>query len=378
MNSIFGIRASRRRVLAAGLLAATASIGSVWPLAGGSPIDHDDKVILFPVFAVEGGTLSWTAHIRGWIYEREEDDTARRSLLSELKTRILQRFALSEADLGQEPADQPSNFSQRAGMFLVDNERRKRIAVTINGSTFNLGRSEPNGHFAGDVRLTGVSDSSGNWTDVHVVMPAGNAPVFAGKMQFIGRRGFSVVSDIDDTIKHSEVRNKIQLGLNTFVRDFRAAPGMAALYQRWEANGPVVFHYVSGSPFQLYPDLAAFAKKAGFPAGSFHLRTFRLKDRSAAAFFGDPLQFKLETIRPLLDQFPDRRFILVGDSGEHDPEVYAQLGANAPNVAAILIRNVTDEDLTSPRLAKLFAPLPARILRRVFRDTKELEDFTPH
>jgi hypothetical protein len=48
-----------------------------------------------------------------------------------------------------------------------------------------------------------------------------------------------------------------------------------------------------------------------------------------------------------------------------------------PNVAAVLIRDVTNEPLNSPRYAKLFAKLPASVERRVFRDTRELDDFKP-
>jgi phosphatidate phosphatase APP1 len=220
--------------------------------------------------------------------------------------------------------------------------------------------------------------TAGEWADVRATLPREDARVFAGKVQLIPRAGITVISDIDDTIKHSEVRDKVQLGLNTFAREFRATPGTAALYQRWaRGGGQVVFHYVSGSPFQLFSDLAEFARREGFPEGSFHLRMLRLKDSSAAQFFGDPKAFKLATIRPIVRLFTDRRFILVGDSGEDDPEVYAILASEFPSVDAIVIRDVTNETLESPRYRKLFARVPARVQRRVFRETSELDDFAP-
>ena len=226
--------------------------------------------------------------------------------------------------------------------------------------------------------LPAGAGAAGAWVNVRAMLRSGDARVFAGKVQLIPRAGITVISDIDDTIKHSEVRDKVQLGLNTFAREFRATPGTAALYKRWaQGGGRVVFHYVSGSPFQLFSDLAEFARRDGFPEGSFHLRPFRLKDSSAAQFFGDPKAFKLATIRPIVQQFKDRRFILVGDSAEDDPDVYAILASEFPNVAAILIRDVTNETLESPRYTKLFAGVPARVQRRVFRETSELDDFTP-
>ena len=118
----------------------------------------------------------------------------------------------------------------------MDNERRKQVSVTIAGVTFTLGQSEPSGHFEGDITLTGAR-RSGEWAEVRAVTRAGDSRAFAGKVQFIGRRGVSVVSDIDDTIEDSNVLDKRELGANTFLRDFRAAPGMAALYGRWAASG---------------------------------------------------------------------------------------------------------------------------------------------
>jgi phosphatidate phosphatase APP1 len=374
MTNITGIAASRRRSLTSGL----AAIFCLCLLGAGlaSPVNVDEQVILFPTFAFEESSTSWTGHIRGWIYE-PETGRVRNQLAPVLETLIDQRFRLSREDQRREAAASRSPFARRADMFLVDNERGQRLPVTIAGQTVVLGRSEKNGHFEGEVKLPAAAGRPGDWIEVRALTRSGDTRVFTGRVQLIPRTGISVISDIDDTIKHSQVRDKVQLGLNTFFRDFRATQGMAALYKRWESAGDVVFHYVSGSPFQLYPDLVDFARKDGFPEGSFHLRKFRLKDRSLTEFFGDPLAFKLGVIRPIMGQFRERRFILVGDSGEKDPEVYAQLASELPNVAAILIRDVTNEDLDSPRYAKLFSKLPASVERRVFRDTKELDDFKP-
>ena len=342
-----------------------------------SSVDDEEHVMFFPTFAVEGNGSSWTAQVHGWIYEPE---TGRlRDELSLLLDRLIgQRFGLSRATILNDSVEAAQRFEQRTAPFLVDNQRGKRVAVTVAGASGITEKSEENGHFVGTVTLPAAAGRAGEWVDLRAALPAGDGRVFAGKVQLIPRAGITVVSDIDDTIKHSEVRDKIQLGLNTFAREFRATPGTAALYQRWAGGGrEIVFHYVSGSPFQLFPPLAEFARRDGFPEGSVHLRPFRLKDSSALQFFGDPKKFKLDTISPILRQFKDRRFILVGDSGEHDPEVYAALASDFSNVVAIFIRDVTNETLDSPRYTKLFAGLPARVLRRVFRQTSELDDFTP-
>ena len=136
---------------------------------------------------------------------------------------------------------------------------------------------------------------------------------------------------------------------------------------------------MSGSPWQLYPALADFVQREGFPRGSFNLRQFRVKDKSAVEFLENrTLEYKLGVINTLMRRFPERQFVLVGDSGEKDPEVYKELASRFPNqVRAILIRDVRGEDLSSDRFVKLYEKLPEHITRRVFRETRELADFSP-
>ena len=129
---------------------------------------------------------------------------------------------------------------------------------------------------------------------------------------------------------------------------------MSNLYNGWARSGGAVFHYVSGSPWQLLAPIADFMDRDRFPRGSFHLRRFRVKDRTVREFLENrTLEFKVETIERLMALLPDRRFVFLGDSGEKDPEVYAQLAARCPRqVAAILIRNVTKEGRAAPRYAR--------------------------
>jgi phosphatidate phosphatase APP1 len=184
-----------------------------------------------------------------------------------------------------------------------------------------------------------------------------------------------VISDIDDTIKVSEVRSKEALLANTFLREYRAVEGMAPAYRPWAAAG-AVFHYCSASPWQLYEFLAEFLERTGYPAGTVHLKTFRVKDTSFFNLFASPEEYKRGVIEPILETFPRRRFLLVGDSGEKDPEIYATLARKYPKqVAGILIRDVTDERADAERYRKCFEGLP-RERWHIFTDPKELERVT--
>lgn len=346
-------------------LGASACVGA----SGTSPIKADEEVIFFPTFAFQdGGASSWTASVHGWIFE-PVGQTARAPF---------ERLLRERAEVSEEQS-RSNIFRERTEKFFVDNERSKTLSVNLSGRTITLKPSKANGHFEDLIALGAVRGQSGEWLDIGAVTPPGEKRTFAGRIQLIGPRGVSVVSDIDDTIKISEVLDKRKLVANTFLLPFRPAPGMSELYRRWAAEGGAVFHYVSAGPWQLYPVLADFVTREGFPAGSFHMRPFRLKDRSAAEFLENRTEeYKLGVIDPLIRRFPGRRFVLVGDSGERDPEIYAELAKRFPDqVKAILIRNVTGESLTSPRFVELAAKVPVHVRRHLFRDTAELANFAP-
>jgi hypothetical protein len=184
-----------------------------------------------------------------------------------------------------------------------------------------------------------------------------------GCIRFLAAEGVSVISDIDDTIKvtHVPVGKKTILR-NTFLKEFRAAEGMRDRYLQMVADaGPssdCCFHYVSGSPWQLFPELSRFVvEREGFPAGTFHMKNLRLnlletgalESLRTFALGGDlaTLNQKVRQITNLMIHLPNRRFILVGDSGEKDPEIYRAIQRLFPKqVEKILIRDVLGERLT--------------------------------
>lgn len=129
--------------------------------------------------------------------------------------------------------------------------------------------------------------------------------------------GVSVISDIDDTIKITDILDgKDAILKNTFFSTAREVPHMSEVYRSWAAQG-AHFHYVSNSPWQVFPALDEFLKNHHFPKGSMHLRAVSTQQ----LIRGKAGSHKIQTITKILKDFPSRKFILVGDSGEIDPEV---------------------------------------------------------
>lgn len=302
-------------------------------------LKSDEEAIHFPTSASwDAEQHAWRLPLHAWVFEAESDSLWRNGMMDTLK-----------AGLGLEPDSDGSHYlKERGWRFLVDNERGKRLTLRIGGHEVEMPETGADGHSRGEALLPLDGKSDGNlWIEFETVMAEGDERRFGGQVQLIGEHGVSVVSDIDDTIKHTHVLDRKAMMENTLLREFRAVPRMAALYRGWAEQG-VVFHYVTGSPWQLYPPLRDFMQRDGFPRGGFIMRHFRLKDESLVSFLSPSYDYKVKEIDALMRRYPQRRFILVGDSGEYDPEVYGEIARRFPGrVIAIYIRNVTEESLDS-------------------------------
>jgi hypothetical protein len=91
----------------------------------------------------------------------------------------------------------------------------------------------------------------------------------------------------------------------------------------------------------------------------FTSKHFRLKDSSLLELFAPGDVTKPKKIEPLFLAFPQRQFILIGDSGEEDPEVYGEIARRFPQqVLHLWIRDVTQEPENAPRYLKAFKDIP--------------------
>ncbi len=353
----------RWRGFVTGLTLAAASVfaGS----AARGDIRGDEEALLLPVDAAyDADAERWHVTLRVWVFEPERDSTWRQSLL----VAFGRSLGLTDAEIGS------NQFRRRAAMFVVDNERGKTVGLDIAGERVDVGPTDVTGHAARAVTLPAEAVSrhaAEGWLTVEAVARDGKRR-FTGRVQLVEPTGVSVISDIDDTIKISEVTDRLRLLRRTFVLTSEPVPGMAALYETWRQGG-ARFHYVSASPWQLLPDLDAFAEAHGLPRGSFHLRQIRLKDESMLTLVTGSEGFKRDRIQELLHRYPRRRFILVGDSGERDPEIYGLVArAHRDQVVAILIRNVTGQGAADPRYAAAFGDWP-RERWIVFDDPGEVD-----
>lgn len=167
-----------------------------------------------------------------------------------------------------------------------------------------------------------------------------------------------IVSDIDDTVVQTHVRSPLKM-LLTLARSNAQTrqpfAGVAALYRALQAGaggdeGNPVF-YVSSSPWNLYAPLVEYLQAQGIPLGP-----LLLKDYGDHTLFAlrDHVTHKQASIERIFETYPQLPFVLIGDSAEQDPEIYAGIVRRHPGrVKAIYIRAVEPDPARLAAIAAL-------------------------
>ncbi len=212
-----------------------------------------------------------------------------------------------------------------------------------------------------------------------------NQNIFPGHMLIPAKNAeFGVISDIDDTILHTGVASlfKWRVIANTFFKNFdKRLPieGTIHFYKKLHMgknNNPInPFFYVSNSPWNLYDYLSAFFKKHLFPKGPILLRDLRTPfDKTPKP----KIPHKQSEILNLLKMYPKMRFILIGDSGEKDADIYTQIAKEYPGrILAIYLRNVLHrrKEKRIQRIIDLFDACPILLVStsdEAIQNAKEL------
>jgi phosphatidate phosphatase APP1 len=193
--------------------------------------------------------------------------------------------------------------------------------------------TDPEGYFR--LQLNVSSLQPGPWQEVELeLLEPGSASATARVLVPSKRARFGVISDIDDTIVSSQVTSKLKMILTvalTNARTRKPFAGVGAFYRALHA-GVNPFFYVSKSPWNLYAPLMEYLEVQGLPLGPLALRDFGLRREK---------EHKRKTIEDILATYPKLKFILSGDSGEHDPEIYADIVRRHPErIRVIYIRSV--------------------------------------
>ncbi|GAA4823949.1 hypothetical protein GCM10023331_05540 [Algivirga pacifica] len=180
-------------------------------------------------------------------------------------------------------------------------------------------------------------------------MNGGEQPVsifsFEDEFYYADPKKLGVISDIDDTILHTNATNvvkKLRQTVGKTVHKRKNVIHMNDLYQQLQYLG-AEFYYVSNSEMNLYYLIHHFLENKNFPLGPIYLKPLRRlnhllykRSKKVAKYL-----HKIEKIRKLLDLYPDKPYLFIGDSGQQDAYVYTHLAREYPEqVKGVYIRDI--------------------------------------
>lgn len=170
-----------------------------------------------------------------------------------------------------------------------------------------------------------------------------------------------VISDIDDTLVHSFISDKLQKFrtlMFTTMEKRKAVVGMQELLRNFTARGAVPM-YLSNSEQNLYPLIYRFLIHNKFPKGPLFLKQMRkLWDVIMNVKIPPKNTHKVTTLEEMLSLFPEKKFILMGDNTQQDVPIYISAAEKySASIRYIIIRKVhqkrSDETLIAKEIAKL-------------------------
>jgi phosphatidate phosphatase APP1 len=218
------------------------------------------------------------------------------------------------------------------------------LNVSYGGSQVDV-VSDAEGYYTASFEPS-ASPGDGLWANALVSLADGTLATPQPVMQVLPEAKIGIISDIDDTVLHSGITDWKVAAQLTFLHNARTRKplqGVAKLYQALQA-GPTgaalnPIFYVSSSPWNLYDLLEDFMELNAIPLGPIFLRDLGF---DTDKFLKTPGHgHKLERAKSLIERFPQLRWVLLGDSGQADAELYAHAAQEfGHRIAAIYIRDV--------------------------------------
>jgi len=170
---------------------------------------------------------------------------------------------------------------------------------------------------------------------------------------------FAVISDVDDTVLASNVTSKFRMMLTVLLSNAHTRmpfAGVGAFYRALEKGlgderNPIF--YVSNGPWNLHDLLVDFFRLNEIPLGPINLRDWGAHLVLARSPTGT---HKRTQIARIMAFFPRIPVVLIGDSGEHDPEIFTSIAREFPGrVDTIYIRSVHVDDARGAAMSRLAA-----------------------
>ncbi len=240
-----------------------------------------------------------------------------------------------------------TNAWNALNFFHSDEIKNKKVFLTIDEERYEtIGDDE--GYF--EFNITSVKALTMGYKNLDLQIE-GNVNLYHAKAMIIDdRKLIGIISDVDDTVVVSDVTNKTELLINTFWKNYKqreVIPTMAERFKKILADNPPTapsrLFFLSGSPEQLFTPIEKFLEYNNFPEHTIILKQIHGKNKDSLT---DQIAYKTQKIEELIALYPNMEWIMFGDSGEKDADIYGAIKEKYPSkVKAYYIRNVDSGEI---------------------------------
>jgi len=154
-----------------------------------------------------------------------------------------------------------------------------------------------------------------------------------------------IISDFDDTLIVSNVTDKFDLAINTVLKNYQQRILVTTMQEQFRQilsqnpkEVPSTLFILSGSPQQLFTPVEGFLNFHHFPKHTLILKKAHGDNKDPLS---DQFAYKTQKIERLMKLYPSMTWVMFGDSGEKDRDVYGAMYKKYPyQIKAFYIRDI--------------------------------------
>ena len=239
------------------------------------------------------------------------------------------------------------NLWRRLRQVEGDEIESATINLSINHESFKT-KGDDEGYFEFNIKTKEVLPMGFQKITLHI---EGNKNLHETNATIIDTTFLiSIISDFDDTIIVSDVTHKIKLGVNTMFKNYKQRTLVPTMLERFKKilaqnpkGTPSTLFVLSGSPQQLFIPVEEFLDYYHFPKHTLILKKAHGANKDPLT---DQFAYKTQKIERLIKLYPNIQWVMFGDSGEKDYQVYKAIKEKYPKkVKSYFIRNVKSGEI---------------------------------
>ena len=235
------------------------------------------------------------------------------------------------------------NFRQTIHRFVAQPLKWTAIDIHVDGEVERV-RTNKRGFFTCSIDH---KQTSPGWYPYELYWKR-NHKQFKSEYYLSDHHETGVISDIDDTLLVSHSTRLIRKMALILFRNAHSRKTFPFI-KNWhgflrdlnEAEHPRDFFYVSNSEWNLYDFLIDFFHINELPKGVFFLQDLKKGVRDLLSSGHTGSNHKMKSIEFLLRFYPEKKYILVGDNGQQDLNIYHEVAQRFPRrIKGVMIRRL--------------------------------------